>query len=584
MKNKNIARLVFFIEFLLAFDIGYTQTRIASFGSNPEFSYSLYPQDISNQHSNALIFFPSYSKSPWWGDIDQITNKPSGAVYTITGTEISESPAYFKESAKLHTSRNVFGYSYRPSEKFTARVDFDYTLNALRDRAEGNFTNVVSTDTSYVPFDYSLRHTLNSFLVDGLFGFSLFDVPFGIKLRAGLETTLALKSDFSFTKYDTIDVSTSRVLWGWSNVGCAHIFGVRNPSPLGDAWLQNEYSKGPLYTLEFTAGTSLDRIKAGMSLMLNFGRQDFYRWRYETDTAKLTGDTIVDRNFIGEYDKSDWTKKSHQGQINLYGNIHWLTGDRFGLNSFVRAGYKGNVTGDVLSSNPEVESDSKETRRGFLIEADPNINIKLGPWLHYIDIGLLLQYEYYRTNNTHLRGVGGGRTKAYINSAIVDLDEVAWEDFSYANQNIFNAGMDLSAMFPLFDNNFGRLGFGLIILGNVKADFQTKYYGEIPENSSENNFQVKNRRENLTREVSFSTVLMLNYIKDRYNIRLETTSPLLSSQMTRTRITDANGKNAGPYHRKDPLWLSQKGLQVGVFITYDFQFSFLKYKLNNYRL
>ena len=235
----------------------------------------------------------------------------------------------------------------------------------------------------------------------------------------------------------------------------------------------------------------------------------------------------------------------------------------------MRVGIQVMFAGNALITNLEIESDSKESRRGFLLEADPNINIKLGPWLHYIDIAILLQYEYYRTNNTYLRWFNGGRTKTYWNTAIQGLDETVWETFSYANQNIFNTGMELSAMFPLFNNNLGKMGLGLMMSGNVQCNFQTKYFGRNDSASVE--FNVNSRRENYTREVSFGTVLMLQYVKNRYNIRLETVSPLLHSQMFRTRLADAKGKNAGPYHRKDPLWLSNQGLKVGAFITYDIE-------------
>lgn len=570
-KNISLQPILFWMVLSCLCSVS-AQTRVSSFGSNPDFSWTLFPQDISLQHSNALIFFPSYCKSPWWGDIDEVNNKPPKAVYTITGSEVSESSAHFEESAKMHTSKNTFGYSYRPSGSFTTKLEFDYTLNALRDRAEGNFTN--NTNNSFIPFDYSLRHTLNNLHLRGLFGFSIRDIPVGLNLSVEMENTLALKHDFTFTKNDTIKVSTDRTLWGWSTVGCNHIFGIRGTE--GDAWLQNSYSTGPLYSLNLITGATLDKAKIGLSLSYRFGRQDFFSW--ESDTTKTTGDTIVDRNFLGEYVKNDWTKKSHAGQINVYGNIHWITGDFFGVHSFLRVGYRGSQTGRALADNLEVESDSKEAQRGFLIEVDPNINIKLGPSMHYIDIGLLLQYEYYRSNNTFMRWVGGGRTKTYWDSRIYELDETSWENFSYANQNIFDAGADLSAMFPLFNNIYGQLGFGLIMFGNVKCNFQTKYYGTNSDNGSENEFTVNNRRENYTREVLFSTTLMLNYVKNRYNVRFEVNEPLLHSLTTRTRIADAKGNNSGPYHKKDPLWLSLQGLEVGFFVSYDFQFPFLNYK------
>lgn len=550
--------------------VTYGQTRVASYGSNPYFSWELFPQDVSQQHSNAFSIFPIYCKSPWWGDIDEPNNKPPRAVYTITGSGMSKPPAFFEESAKQHTSVNQFGYSYRPTENFTGKIDFDYTLNALRDRAEGSFTN--DTTHTYIPFNYSLRHTLNSYLLKGLFEFPFRNIPVGLKMSLGMENTLALKSDFTFTK-DSVKVSTNRALWGWSTVGCNHIFGVRGTE--GDAWLQSSYSKGPLYAIDIVAAATLDKVKMGLSLYYKFGIQDYYSW--ERDTTKTTGDAIIDQNFIGDYVKNDWTKKSHLGYINLYGNIHWLTGDMFGVHTFVQVGYNGNVAGNVLSNNFDVESDSKELVRGFTIEADPNINIKLGPFLHYIDIGLIFQYGYSRVNNTYMRWIGGGKIKTYRDAEVGSLHDTTWENYSYANVNLFDAGLDLSTMFPIFDNNYGKLGFGLILFGNVKYNFKTNFYGTNTNNGSSNEYTIINRRENYNREIIFNTVLMLNYIQNRYNIRFEVQEPLLRSLLTQTRITAADGKNSGPYDRKEPLWLSLRGLQAGLFISKDIQLPFLKY-------
>jgi hypothetical protein len=551
------------------------QTRVSEYGSNPYFTTDLFPQDVSQQRSNAISFYPVYSKSPWWGDIDEPNNKPPRAVYTITGSEVSEPPALFKESAKLRTLLNQFAYSYRPSDKLTAKIDFNYTLNALRDRAEGNFTN--DTTKSFIPFDYSLRHTLNSFLLKGLFGFSFRNIPVGLNMSIGMENTLALKSDFTFTK-DNINVSTDRALWGWSTVGCNHIFGVRGTE--GDAWLQSSYSTGPLYSLDLVAAATLDKIKAGLSLYYKFGQQDNYSW--VRDTTRNTGDSIINRNFIGDYIKNDWTRKSHQGNIDLYGNIHWLTGEMFGLHTFLRLNYNGNVARNALADNLDVESDSKELNRGFEIEAAPNINIKLGEFMHYIDIGLIVQYGYNRVNHTYMRWVGGGRVKTYWDTQVQSLTDTTWEDYSYANVNQGDLGLDLSSMFPVLNSErYGKLGFGMCLNGNVNFKYKTNYYGTNTTSGSSNDFNVQKRRENYDREIIFNSILMLDYYKNRYNVRFEVREPLLRSLMTSTRITDANGHSLGPSDRKEPLWLTLHGLQAGIFISRDLQLRFLKYASAN---
>jgi hypothetical protein len=572
---KTIAHIISIFMIGVAVFAAHAQTRVSKYGSNPYFTTELFPQDVSLQHSNALSFYPVYCKSPWWGDIDEPNNKPPRAVYTITGSEVSKPPALFKESAKLRTLVNQLAYSYRPNDNLTAKIDFDYTLNALRDRAEGNFTN--DTTKSYIPFDYSLRHTLNSYLLKGLFGFSFCNIPVGLNMSIGMENTLALKSEFKFTK-DSIDVSTNRALWGWSTVGCNHIFGVRGTE--GDAWLQSSYSKGPLYSLDLVAAATLDRMKVGLSLYYKFGQQDNYSW--VRDTTRNTSDSIINRNFIGDYVKNNWTRKSHQGTIDLYGNIHWLTGEMFGLHTFFRIDYNGNVARNALADNLDVESDSKELNRGFAIEAAPNLNIKLGEFMHYIDIGLIVQYRYNRVNNTYMRWVGGGRVKTYWDTQVQSLTDTTWEDYSYANVNQSDLGLDLSSMFPVFNSGkYGKLGFGMGLNGNVNFKFKTNYYGTNTTNGSSNDFNVQNRRENYDREIVFNSLLMLDYYKNRYTIRFEVQEPILRSLMTSTRITDAKGHSVGPYDRKEPLWLTLHGLQAGIFISRDLQLRFLKYASAN---
>jgi hypothetical protein len=576
MKNLH-SKTRFAVLFLLLCSITIAgQTRLASFGSNPDFSYTLFPQDVSKIRANNISVFSSYRKSPWWGDIDQFDNKPNGT-YTITGNQVIKSLAFFQESAKMQTTQNQAGYNYQPSEDFAFSLDGNFTINHLSDIAKGNFTyDNNGTREGYVPFDYALRHTLYDFNLKSVAAFKFRNVPVGAMLSLGKENTLGLQKEINFIRgQDT--VSSERALWGWSKVGCNHIFGVRGTE--GDAWFQRDYSTGPLYKLNFRAGADLQKIKAGINIYAKAGSQNYYYWRENTlDSSKLTSDTLLNERFIGCYEKSDWEKKSHQSVISAYGNIHLMQHERFGLHSYVSLSYNGNKAGHTLDGNSDVEDDRKETVRGVALECNPNINIKLGEQLHYIDLALLSRYSYNRYNNTMMAWVNNGRTKTYWNgSDNPELDENADESFSYANQNIFDIGFDISTMFPVLNNsNFGNLGFGFMLYGNSRLNFQTKYFGN---NNEVAIFTVHAKRYTFIREIKFNTSLLLDYTYNPLRISLEVTEPVLHNLLQKSKLKNASGTST---HRKDPLWLSQQGLQLGLFATYDFQFSFLRYENTGY--
>jgi hypothetical protein len=556
----------------------YSQSRVTSFGSNPDFSYTLFPQDVAKIRANNLTAFSSYCKSPWWGDIDQFDNKPNGT-YTITGNQEIRSTAFFQESAKMQTTQNLVGYNYRPSDDFSLSLDGNFAVNFLSDIAKGNFTYTDNGPREgYVPFDYTLRHTLYDINIRGVTAFKIGEIPFGAMLTLGKENTLALHKELNFIRgQDT--VSSERAFWGWSKVGCNHIFGVHGTE--GDAWFQDNYSTGPLYKLNFRAGADLEKIKAGINVYAKAGSQNYYSWRENaSDSSLLTSDTLLNERFIGNYAKSDWKKKSHESVINAYGNIHWIQQERFGIHSFVSLSYNGDKAGNTLSGNDDVESDRKQTMRGVALEFDPNININLGQKLHYIDIALLSRYNFNRYNNTMMAWVNGGRTKTYWDGSMPDEEEDVWEQFSYANQNLFDIGLDISTMFPVLNNNFGNLGFGFLLYGKSRLNFQTKYYGTNTAAGSENVFTVNAHRYNFAREIKFNTSLLFDYTYNPLRIRLEVMEPVLQNLLQKTRIKTGDQETYN--HRKDPLWLSQQGLQLGLFATYNFQFNFLPYHDSGY--
>ena len=572
---KTIA-VLWIIAGLAASSLSQTTTRLSAYGSNPYLSWEMFPQDISAWHGNFISYFPSYEKKPYWGDIDQPANKPNGT-YTSTGIDIVGSNANFSHSANILALSNVVGYAYRLPSGVTANFDLDYDLSTRHNSASGNFTADTNYRGSHLPFEYSMVHMLNDLHVQGMMAFTAFGVPAGMRLKAGFENTLFLDHSFEFTKSDTSlpnpDTSfvSDRTVWGWSTVGCNHIFGVRGTQ--GDAWLQNGYAQGPLYDFDLQSGITLPVGKIGARFAYRTGHQDYYEW--QADGTVPRGDSVVGRNFVGTYVKDDWSKTTRDALGRVYGNIAWKKSDRFGLNLFALAGFEGSTEGQALSSNLNVASDAKDKARCATIEAAPNLLIPFGSAFSYIDAAVDVGYSYARFDNTYKRWVGGGQIETYRDSWTTAGDENSWEGYSYANRNSMDAGFDLSTMFPLVTNDIHKLGLGLQLLINSKFTFMTKYYGHNIDQGTTVDFQVDNRRQDFEREVQFATGVKMQYQLRPFFVWFEVTEPLLHSLLPRTRVTDASGDNVLYEHEKSPLWLSIEGMRVGLHLTYEMTPSFL---------
>ncbi len=558
--KKKIA--LFIMVILVAGSTVNAGTRISWIGSNPYFSWIGYPQDILQWQGNIISYYSKYEQTPWWGDIDEPMNKPNQTTYTTTGIEEINGDATFEHSGRIHFVDNQIRYVRWFRENLLASFDLNYDVTSMQNEATGNMTDDVNN--GYIPFDYSLHHNLNDIYLRGILGFTVRDNPAGLKLRFAYNNTLTLNQEFIYTKAG-ITRSTGRALWGWSTSGCNHIFGPRSTE--GDAWLQNEYSIGPLYRLDLQGGITLPLVKLGVYSRYKFGHQDQYRWN--ADTVNSTGDATLDNSFQGEYTKSPWTKTTREGLIRLYGNVNWRKGERYALNTFISLDYVGRTFGAALSENLEIENDSKEKARNVSVEFNPNVHILLGDFFHYIDAALLLEYGYTRLNNTYEYYIGGGTQETYWNTSVVNGDEVFWERFSFANEHYFDVGTDISAMLPLINNPTGFLGFGFMLLFDTRCTFQTKYYGQNSDNGTEVTFTVNNRRENFTREIWFNTALLLQMMKGPFHVRFEVNEPFLYSLLPRTRITDKNDKQVLYEHEKQPLWLSQKGFGAGLFVAYE---------------
>lgn len=544
-------------------------TRLSAYGSNPYLSWQLFPQDVSKWHGSFLAYEIGYDKSPYWGDIDDPRNKPDGS-YTSTGLErVYPSGASFDHSANIYSIDNAVSYNHRFPSGTMANLALDFDIDSRTNSAEGTF---IDDADSPIPFDYSMRHSLTYMYLQGMFGFELGGVPVGLRLEGGYENTVSLDHSLTFTRYGTT-YSTDRATWGWTTSPCAHIFGASGVE--GDAWLQGGYATGPLYEIDAQAGVTLNKSKVGARFAYHGGHQDYYRWRPDSTTSM--GDSVLDAHFAGSYELADWSRTQRDMLVLLYGNAGLRSSEHYSLNTFVLLGYEGKTLGQALSTNLAVADDAEDKTRSILLEVAPNLMLPFGgSAFSYIDVAIPIEYVYSRFDNTYLYWIGGGQMETHRNSSTNAGDERSWESFSYANRNTLSVGMDLNTMFPLVNKNARRLSFGVQLLLDVRYTFMTKYYGQNVEQGADLDFRVDNQREDYLREVRFATGLKLQYQRRPFLVWFEVGEPLLHSLLPRTSVTDASGDQLLYEHEKSPLWLSEEGLRLGLFLSYDMALPFLK--------
>jgi hypothetical protein len=544
------------------------QVRVSQMGSNPLLSSELFPQDMQEWPMYGFIYTPTYSKSPFWGRIDDPLSRPNGN-YTSTGLTVDG----FSHTAKIYSVTNGVSYTHRFSPRMFMLAGLDLDLDARYNGAEGllhahdDNGNIVG---SPLPFDYSMLHTLGTGGFTGAGAFFIRGVPTGVRLQFGVQNTAMLSHSMDFTK-DNVDYSSDRATWGWTTSPCAHVFGMSRPE--GDTWLQGDYATGPLYTMDLHAGANLPFGKSGLRFSTINGHQDYYRW--QADSNNFGTDTVINENFIGHYEQQPWSRTTGGMTTQLYTN--WILREHgsFALNLFGRIGYYGLSHGEALSGNLDVTSDDKQSSHGVSIDAAPNLTIPFGSMFNYIDVAVPLQYGYTRKSNTYMRWVGGGQVRTYRNSETSAEDENYWEPFSYANQHDVNAGVDISTMFPLVNSPTTKLGLGLQLLVNASATLAFKKYGTNTDNGSTVDFTVERKRYDYEGRKQFSTGVKIQYLSGRSFGWFEITEPLLQAVRPLTRVTDASGKQVLYEHEKAPLWLSMQGMRFSVYYTRQMSLSWL---------
>lgn len=548
----NIKNLFLLALVLLAHTLN---ARIFFVGSNPHLSVFAFPQDIFLTPSGFIYYYTTYQKDPWWGDIDEPTLRPNNT-YISTGENIDEgvNGSSFEHKGFYNLFKNHIGFGHEISDKARTRFDFRYSIFSMRNRASGIFAG-----TDSVSFDYKEGHSINDLHLRSILAIMIRDVPVGFNISLGSEFTREPDLEFDFTR-NGVPYSSNRLIWAWSTTRGRNIFEVSEPE--GEAEFQSRYAMGPLFKLDVQAATTLPKLKFGGRFRFRYGTLDQYSWQSNPNTT-----TELDSNFVGEYVKSD-AKKIRNITGRLYGNYNWVKREKYKFNTLVLTRYTKVDSTGVLPENLDVTTGRLEESRTFVLQINPNFNIY--PWKHktcYIDMALLCNYSHMSYDFLMTRYVDGGQREDYVPTSVryPYTEDYSWYEYSYAKQNFFELALDVNSVLPIFGSKNQNVALGVTLLLWRRFLWMNKYHGGYPNDPAI--FEVQNIRKNFDMETWLNTALNIIYRRGAYVFRFDIGQPLIYTLTPRTRITDANGDKVLYELKKESMWVSQSGVQLGLFVS-----------------
>jgi hypothetical protein len=534
--------------------------RVFLAGSNPQLTIFAFPQDILLVQKDFAYYYTVYQRQPWWGDIDQPDLRPS-PTYLLTGEKIGVkgSGDYFQHDANLYNWKNTLGFTWTFAQDLKTRFDLEYAYTPLRSWAEGAATDSLG---NILNFRYDNALSMHDFYLTSYLAFKWRDIPFGLKLGGGRQSTTQPRLKWTITENDTA-YTAQRQIWAWSTMQGGRIFDDYEGRER--ARFQDDYTTGSLYRFDIQAAATLPRLKLGARFRYNAGHLDQFWWH--SDTASTVADSTIRDNLTGSYEKAV-AKKIGEKTFRVYGNYNWIKQDKFLFNTLVLSRYTVLDSTGVDPLNPNAESGLMERSRTFVFQINPNVNIY--PWgnkFTYIDLAILCNYSFMAYNYTQPYWVGGGREDSYVNTYAQLGEDYAWYECSYARQNFFEVALDINPTFPIFGDRNQALAVNVSLLLWNRFKWINKYFGTNRTTSSEIFFDVANVRKNFEREVWLNSVWNIIYRRGDYTFRLMFGQPLTYSLTPSTRVYDGAGKTLLSEVKHENMWVSQAGAQIGLFVS-----------------
>jgi hypothetical protein len=544
-----LSKIIRLILLLCLFTANPLFARIFFVGSNPHLTIKAFPQDIFLIPNDFVYYYTSYQSLPWWGDIDEIDNRPH-ETYLSTGEKLNEGGSDFKHKASATVLRNMIGFSRTYSSTFKSRYDLSYTAIPLRNKASGTSTSSISS------FEYKERHSIHDIYLRSLYAIMAGTIPIGFKLGFGTKLTTQPHLKFDITESGQ-SYEANRLVWAWSTEQGSAIMGSGNDNALGR--FHDNYALGPLFRFDAQTAVTIPRHKMGVRFRYVVGNLKQYSYPAPADGS-------FSENFLGEYVKSEWVKKIRTITGRAYINYTWYEREKFRFSTLALTRYTIADSTGVLSQNQSVDNGVIERAKHFVFQVNPNVNIY--PWGNkrsYIDAAILCNYANMRYDYTREYGVGGGQERSYVNTTGTANPDYSWQNYSYGRRNFFEVAGDIHTVFPLYGSSSQTLAAGISLLLWTRYKWFNKYYGTNNITATDIDFDVTGVRRNYDREAWLNSVINVFYRRGNFSYRLDVGQPLIYMLYPRTEVTLDNGeyylgKNKG-------MWLSQGGLRIGLFVS-----------------
>ena len=533
-------RITFFFLLFIFINILKVSGRLFFVGSFPYLSIIAFPQDINFFRTSYVAYTLSYQSLPWYGDVDDPANRPNDS-YVSTDQNITfvketndTETSFFKQYGSLSKIEHMIDY-LKIKNKLRWYFSVKYRTDSMDSEVDANLRADESGTLVYIPIDYTLTHKFTTFYFMSIIGFKFNkNIPVGIKVGFGKEDSNEPYSLLK-TKINGVDVNSKRLFWGWSTVGCNHIFGYHYIN--GDAWFENDFSIGPLYRYDLQIGFTSGNFRVGSRFRYLHGQKSQYRWVSEGTNS------IIEENFLGSYEKQRWIKDSNKYITRLYSNITFIKKRYMKFNTLFFLGYSDYKANNVLAENMDFKNNSTEIFHEYTFEANPNINIYFGRRI-IIDTAILFEYDHTKFKNVYDRwnSLMSATKTTYWNTYVYVGDEYYWENFSYAYEDFFDLGWEIDYSMPLYRDKNRLLSMLTMIMINAKFTHMTKYYGVNEDTKDDIVFNVNNKRYNKRREIWLNTTFSLFYKKSKLHLRFDLIEPLIYSKYVSTKVVDANDR------------------------------------------
>jgi len=526
------------------------EARVFFVGSNHHYSFIAFPQDVLKFRSNFISYSLQYQNLPWWGDVDEFQKKPTNDYSTsFESFTFARNTADTNDNQASTFEKDGYSRNFKHRVSWLKKIDKSSTFLLslqikhlhLHSYAKGN-AKVKDDDgnvTHFIPFDYESSTTGQNIYAQGIYSTKINRLPVGVKLGFGWEAIQQPKTKFT-ANINGREIESERLLWGWSTVGCNHIFVDHHTN--ADAWYENNYSVGRIYQFDIQGGITLKKAKIGSRYRHRWGLRDNYQWYSIIDADETSSfyDQITN-HFIGSYQKEKWSSKLNEHIFRVYSNISWKKWNKIELKTLFFLGYMKNTQENVSSANIDFSNNVKEQFSDHLIETNPNLSFQVSRFL-VIDAAILMEFSYTGFKNTYERYNSSmqGTKETYWNTSVYVGGERDWENFSYAKNYFIDYGWDLNVRFMMFHTRKRSLFISLFLMHNNKHTWGTQYFGSNQNTSSDVVFTVENKRKNISNEMWLNSAISVFYKSKRYFYRITYVEPLIYNIEHSTKVTDSN--------------------------------------------